>query len=67
MTKRRALFIALPIVVATVAAGYVLSSHETPADQPRLVALNSESLPAFQAEFNRAANGVRILVLLSPT
>jgi hypothetical protein len=67
MTRRRTLLLALPVLVVTAAAGYVLTRHETPANQQRLVVLNSESLNDFQKEFNRTANSVRILVLLSPT
>jgi hypothetical protein len=42
-------------------------SRETPAGQPPLTYLDQASLDTLKADFNRAAGGTRMIVLLSPT
>ncbi len=58
---------ALVIVVALVAAWSVLRPGEAPNGQPPLVILDSSSLEALRADFNRDSNLARIIVLLAPT
>lgn len=42
-------------------------THNVPAAQPPLAFLDHGSLDTLRADFNRAANEVRLIVLLSPT
>lgn len=42
-------------------------THNVPASQPPLGLLDAGSLDTLRADFNRAADEVRIIVLLSPT
>jgi hypothetical protein len=46
---------------------FYLGPRNTPANQAPLAELNAGSLATFQAEFNRAADEVRVVLLLSPT
>ncbi len=55
------------VVVLAVIAGYHFAGHEVPAGQAPLAELTSESLGSLKADFNRSADGVRIVLLLSPT
>jgi hypothetical protein len=61
--KRTALW-ALPSAVLVAAFWYGGFSHQVPAGQPPLAAMD---LAALRADFNRAADGARLIVLLSPT
>jgi hypothetical protein len=54
-------------VAAAVAVLYQLFGHQVPAGQRSLGELTSDSLDSLKADFNASANGVRILLLLSPT
>jgi hypothetical protein len=64
---RRIIFIAIPIVILVLAIWFGVFSHQTPAGQPPLGELNASSLETLKAEFNRASEQFRIIVLLSPT
>ena len=67
---RRILFslLVLSCVVAViVGARYYLGGHRAPAGQPPLAELTSGALDSLKADFNRSAEGVRIILLLSPT
>jgi hypothetical protein len=44
-----------------------LAGHQAPAGQPPLADLSGESLDSLKADFNSSADGVRIILLLSPT
>ena len=57
----------LATVVVLGAAGLLLTGHEVPDGQPPLTHLSAETLPTLQADFNRAANTMRMIVLLAPT
>jgi hypothetical protein len=66
--KRFRSVLAAILLVALLLAGYVaFRPRHTPAGQPGLVSINSETLPEFQRQFNEAADAARVLVLLSPT
>ena len=70
MNRRRLLLLVLSIVVIIgvgALAWLNLATHYTPAGQPPLTTLDAGSLGALKAEFNRAAAGSRMIVLLSPT
>lgn len=66
MSRRKWIWIALVVVLATF--GYrSFGTHNAPAGQPPLAHLDAGSIEALRADFNRAADGVRIIVLLAPT
>ena len=54
------------VVLALVARAY-FAGHQPPAGQPPLVDLTGHSLDSLKLDFNRSADGVRIILLLSPT
>ena len=68
MTRQRiALLIIVPAVILLLALVLYFGGPKTPANQPPLADLNSQSLAAFQGQFNLASDQVRIILLLSPT
>jgi hypothetical protein len=54
-------------VVAVLAGFYLGRGSRPPAGQPALVEINTETLSALQAEFNRDESILRVILLLSPT
>jgi hypothetical protein len=67
MTKRSLLWIG-PLAAIVLAFGwYVFAARYTPPGQPPLATVEHRSLEALRADFNRHADEVRIIVLLSPT
>jgi hypothetical protein len=71
LTTMRTTMFSVIVVVAVVALAmavrYELFSHQVPAGQPSLRELTSDSLDSLKADFNTSADGVRIILLLSPT
>lgn len=66
--RRRTLgILALVLVLVLGIAWFLFGPGETPAGQPPLVTLDSASLEALRADFNRGSNQTRMIVLLSPT
>src|SRR5215471_17693415 len=66
--SRKTLGITLGIVAPLVIAGtYFMMSGGTPPGQPALANIDSRTLPVLQAEFNRLAEQMRLVLLLSPT
>ena len=63
MNRRRWLW-AVPALIVAVALWYNFAGSRTPAGQPPLAAMD---LAALKADFNRAADQTRVIVLLSPT
>ncbi len=55
------------VVVLAVIARYYFAGHQVPAGQHPLTELTSKSLGSLKDDFNRSADGVRIVLLLSPT
>ena len=55
------------VVVLAVIARYYFAGHQVPVGQPPLAELTSKSLASLKDDFNRSADGVRIVLLLSPT
>jgi len=58
------------LLVAAVLVWYAhlyLGGHRAPAGQPPLRDLDAGSLFALKNDFNRSADGLRIILLLSPT
>jgi hypothetical protein len=65
---KRAWSIVLAAAAVVVLGGiYVTRTGHAPVGQPALVEVNSSSLAALQAEFNRTSANRRVIVLLSPT
>jgi hypothetical protein len=62
-----AVFLVVAVVVLALIARYYLAGHRVPAGQPPLAELSSDSLDSLKADFNRSADGVRVVLLLSPT
>ena len=66
--KRRNLILPVLVTVAVVGfAGLRLTTHRAPAGQAPLAYLDATSLGALKADFNRAVDETRMIVLLSPT
>jgi len=61
--KRLLLFL-VPAAVLAAAVWYGYFGHQPPAGQPALATMD---LAALRADFNRAADRTRLIVLLSPT
>lgn len=64
---RRILITALLTVILALAGVYFWGPSKTPAGQPPLSTLSEATLSNFQAAFDSAADGPRIVLLLSPT
>jgi hypothetical protein len=62
-----AVFVVTAVVVLGVFARYYFVDHRVPAGQAPLAELTIESLGSLKADFNRSADGLRIVLLLSPT
>jgi hypothetical protein len=58
--------IVMSVVVLALLARMYFAGHQAPADEPPLADLTSDSLDSLKADFNRSADGVRIIILLSP-
>jgi hypothetical protein len=67
MTRRRLLWTVLILGVCAAAAWYRLGPRRTPPGQAPLLTLNASAVETLRADFNRDADAVRIIVLLSPT
>jgi hypothetical protein len=62
-----AVFVVISVAVLAVIARYYFAGHQVPAGQAPLAELTSTSLGSLRADFNRSADGVRVVLLLSPT
>jgi hypothetical protein len=60
-------FILAAVIVLSLVARNYFAGHRVPAGQVPLAELTTESLGSLKAEFNRSADGIRIVLLLSPT
>lgn len=66
--SRRIRITAAVVVAAVVATAiYLLVAQRAPAGQPPLAMLDAGSMSALRADFNAAADQIRVIVLLSPT
>jgi hypothetical protein len=59
--------IVIAFVVLLLGAGEYFARHDVPRGQPPLVQLTSASFDSLKVEFNRSSDGLRIILLLSPT
>jgi hypothetical protein len=66
---KRRLIVILAIVVAGfgMLAYYIYGGSTVPSGQQPLVRLNDSNLASLKDSFNRSANSVRVIVMLSPT
>jgi hypothetical protein len=62
-------WLALAVAVALAAAfgRQQFGTHNTPPGQPALAHISGDSIDALRVDFNKAADAVRLVVLLSPT
>ena len=67
MTRRRVLILAPLVVISLAIAWYGLVGRHAPAGQPALATLDGTSLATLRSDFNRDADKIRVIVLLSPT
>jgi hypothetical protein len=67
MSRRKLLLLVLPLALLGAGAYVRFATHDTPAGQPPLAYLDLSSLVALKADFNRAADETRLIVLLAPT
>ena len=67
MTRRKLLLTLVLVAIAGAFAYVRFATHDAPAGQPPLAYLDGGSLATLQADFNRAENETRIIVLLAPT
>ena len=67
MKRIRVLILVLVIAICAAAAWYTWAPRRTPPQQAPLIVLDAAKLEDVAADFNRAAGGVRVIVLLSPT
>jgi hypothetical protein len=66
--KRQKVFVAAVLVALAALVGWsFIGGHRTPAGQPALATLDSDSFSSFKAEFNDSTDRIRLVVLLSPT
>jgi hypothetical protein len=64
---RRNLVIVFALVLLAGLLWFYVSGHRAPAGQPALKVVDDTSVRELKAEFNRAADRTRIILLLSPT
>jgi len=62
-----AVFVVLVVLALAFVARSYFAGHQVPMGQAPLAQLDGESLSSLKAEFNRTADGIRIILLLSPT
>jgi hypothetical protein len=63
---KRPWLIILGLFVVVLAAIYFTRTGHAPAGQPSLAEINSATLSALHAEFNRTSDKPRVILLLSP-
>lgn len=67
MSKRYWILIVVFAVVLVLIVRYFAVGHRTHQGQPMLLAITSQTLPQFTAEFNSSVKEERVVLLLSPT
>ena len=60
-------FVVAAVLVLVVITRYYFAGHQVPAGQAPLAELSYTSLDTVRADFKRSADGLRIILLLSPT
>lgn len=67
MSRKRLVIVAAIAVVLASLAAWRFAPSDVPTGQPPLATLDAASLEGLRADFNRHADHVRVVVLLSPT
>ena len=67
VNRRGWIAIALVAVVLAALAQRQFGTHNAPAGQPALANLDAASLDRLRADFNRATDEARVILLLAPT
>ena len=67
LARRSWMVLAFLLVVAAALGRQQFGTHNVPTGQPALVELAPHSVETLRADFNQAADTVRVIVLLSPT
>ena len=67
MSRRAVLFLALALAVVAAIAFDRFAAAETPDGQPPLATIDGAVMERLRSDFNAAAEGARIVLLLSPT
>jgi hypothetical protein len=65
--RRGWLVIVIAVALAAAFARQQFGTHNTPPGQPDLAHISGESIDALRTDFNKAADAIRLVVLLSPT
>ncbi len=65
--RRKPLLIAALAIALAGALFYFYGGHQTPNGQPPLRSLTTQNVAEVKNAFNAAQDGVRVLLLLSPT
>ncbi len=65
--RSRKLILFAALALAGLGGWYLFGSRTVPAGQPPLADLSVQTIGALQADFNRSAGSVRVILLLSPT
>ena len=66
-SRRRTAAAAIVVAICAAVAWYLFGSRPTPEGHPPLGRVTAASLETLRADFNRDADRVRIILLLSPT
>ena len=65
--KRNLIIIGAVIVTLLLVASYLFRGSTVPSGQQPLVRLNSDDFDSLKQQFNRSAQDIRVILLLSPT
>ena len=67
LARRGWLVLAIVLALAAAFGRQQFGTHNTPPGQPALAHISGDSIDALRVDFNKAADAVRLVVLLSPT
>jgi hypothetical protein len=67
MKRRLIIILAIVIVAVGLVAYYLYAGSAVPNSEQPLVCLNDANLSSLKDSFNKSANSVRLIVMLSPT
>lgn len=67
MARKYWIGIGIAAVILVLIVRYASAGHQTPAGQPQLLVISSQSISQFTQAFNRYPNAKRVVLLMSPT